>query len=157
MVERVGFTGHRDRVTELSLLDWMRSEYPGAVWVHGGAGFGFDAQVAGYAKAWEIPTEVIRPDYDRYRDRPKVAPLKRNEVIVSRVQVLVACWDGREKGGTFYTIRHGRHLKQHHLRALNPVFAASSSTGMSQARDSVWVGFRAENLPLEFRLPGGGY
>jgi hypothetical protein len=154
-VTHVGFTGHRNRVAELPQLDWIRQQYLGAVWVHGGAATGFDAQVAGYIRLWELPFEVVRPDYARFRHSPKLAPLKRNEVIVARVQVLVACWDGREKGGTFYTINCGRRarLKQHHLGSFDPVWTATSATGMSQETEPVWVGTGTRNTQMEF-LPG---
>lgn len=45
----VGFTGHRDRLAAESTILAIEQRFPGAVWVHGGAG-GFDTQVNAIAK-----------------------------------------------------------------------------------------------------------
>lgn len=50
----------------------------------------------------------IRPDYKKYA--PKVAPLKRDEVIVDMVQALYACYDNRRYGGTYYTINYAQRV-----------------------------------------------
>jgi hypothetical protein len=107
MTKFIGFTGHRNRVTEESELDLIAAENPGAIWVHGGA-IGFDTQVENYAKAHGIQTLVIRPDYKLYRAVPKQAPLIRNKIIVDQSQFMVACWDGRTHGGTWYTIQYAK-------------------------------------------------
>jgi len=100
---KIGFTGHRDRLVNEEELDQIRQRFPGAVWVHGGA-IGFDRQVAAYARSYRIPQIVIRPDYQNHP--PKQAPLMRNRQIVDQVDVLAACYDGRQGGGTTYTIRY---------------------------------------------------
>ena len=99
--QTIGFTGHRDAVCQEIELDEIARLFPGATWIHGGAP-GFDTQVDEYAKAHGMPYEKLRPDYKRYD--PKVAPLRRNDVIVERANVLVACYDGRNRGGTYYTV-----------------------------------------------------
>ena len=83
--------------------------YPGAEWVHGGAR-GFDTQVDTIAKELGKTATVIRPDYNRYP--PKIAPLERNKIIVDTVDLLVACYDGRKKGGTYQTVNYaeGRNV-----------------------------------------------
>lgn len=105
MTKRIGFTGHRDSMTYHRELERIHDIYPGAIWVHGGAA-GFDTQVGEYARMNKIKCEVIRPDYKRYP--AKIAPLKRNEQIVDSVEVLVACFDGRLRGGTYQTINYAR-------------------------------------------------
>jgi hypothetical protein len=100
---RIGFTGHRDRITKFKDLGVIARRYPGAVWVHGGAD-GFDAQVDAYARENNIPVEIIRPDYERFRGNEKAAPLVSNQKIVDSVDLLIACYDGRLTGGTFYTV-----------------------------------------------------
>lgn len=105
----IGFTGHRNRSANKESLLRFELRYPGATWVHGGAE-GFDTQVQETAlelgKVLGETIIVIYPDYDAYP--PNVAPLKRNELIVDKAQLLIACYDGRKRGGTFYTINYAR-------------------------------------------------
>ena len=107
----IGFTGHRDwRCNDQSLLR-IEDRYPGAEWIHGGAG-GFDEQVhevgLKLGKIVGVTLIVIRPDYKQYSFN--VAPLIRNQVIVDRVDRMVACYDGRKKGGTLFTINYAHKV-----------------------------------------------
>lgn len=108
----IGFTGHRDWLANEQSLYRIEERYPGATWVHGGAD-GFDTQVDMVAKALgKIPGDtliVIRPDYRRYH--PKQAPLMRNMEIVNRCDLLVACYDGRKKGGTYQRVGYATGKK----------------------------------------------
>ncbi len=107
-IRYVGFTGHRDCKTREASLDQIRDTFPGAIWIHGGAQ-GFDTQVEEYAQKNGIKTIVIRPDYKKYMSWQ--APLIRNEKIVIRSDILVACYDGiRKTGGTEYTISYARSI-----------------------------------------------
>lgn len=99
----IAFTGHRDKHTNEDFFDCLPAD---ALWVHGGA-IGFDTQVENYAKKHGIKTKVIRPDYERYG---RSAPLIRNKEIVQDADLLVACYDGRERGGTYYTIRLAKSM-----------------------------------------------
>lgn len=97
----IGFTGHRNKLTDPTELRQLETDYPGAVWIHGGAQ-GFDTQVHTVAldlgKVVGETLIVIRPNYKAY---PRyVAPIVRNREIVECSDLLVACWDGREEGGT---------------------------------------------------------
>jgi hypothetical protein len=96
----IGFTGHRNTVTDEATLDAIAARFPGAVWVHGDCPDGFDAQVRRYAEAHGIQ-EMRLPG------RPGTY-LIRNREIVERVRqgngILFACYDGRYKGGTAYTV-----------------------------------------------------
>lgn len=108
----IAFTGHRDRLCNDADLLAIEAQYPGATWVHGGA-VGFDAQVHRVAQALGKSEKVgtiivVRPDYHRHV--PKVAPLRRNEYIVDRAAVLYACYDGRKRGGTLYTINYAKRM-----------------------------------------------
>jgi len=88
-------------------FDIIASKYPEAIWVHGGAS-GFDTQVHLYAKEHSIDVLVIRPNYKEFPG--KIAPLKRNETIVETCDVIYACYDGRNRGGTLYTINYARKI-----------------------------------------------
>lgn len=108
----IGFTGHRDWLCNHRSLLRIEERYPGATWVHGGAFTGFDPQVEEVAlELGKVLGETllkIRPDYKKYL--PKVAPLKRDEVIVDMVQALYACYDNRRYGGTYYTINYAKRV-----------------------------------------------
>lgn len=105
----IGFTGHRNKITDPAELRQLEIDYPGATWIHGGA-IGFDTQANTVAlelgKVLGETLIVFRPDYHQHLQR--LAPLIRNEEIVKRVDLLVACYDKRGKGGTFYTINYAK-------------------------------------------------
>lgn len=114
---QVVFTGHRDRHTHPDELFDLWQEFPDATWVHGGAR-GFDSQVADYAKAHGIPQRVVLPDY--HACAPRVAPLRRNDLMLETADILVACWDGRTSGGTAYTVRKAK-ARQLPIRLVVPI------------------------------------
>lgn len=62
--------------------------------VSGGAS-GIDTLAEDYAKKHNIPTLIISPNYEKYG---KAAPLKRNEEIVNKADVIIAFWDMKSKG-----------------------------------------------------------
>lgn len=102
----IAFTGHRDAHTAPASLDEILRQYPGAVWRHGGAR-GFDSQVSAFACARGIAEEVIKPDY---KSHDRAAPLIRNRQIVAGAALVVACYDGRQSGGTAFTVAHARRV-----------------------------------------------
>lgn len=106
-MNKIIFSGHRDRVINPIHLETIAALYEGVIWVHGGA-LGFDTQVAEYAKSKGIATEVVRPDYSDPAISYKAAPHIRNKKMVDMGPVLVALWDGRKTGGTWATIEYAR-------------------------------------------------
>jgi hypothetical protein len=100
------FTGHRDKHCNSKDLEKYRDFDPTALWIHGGAE-GFDTQVENFAKQNNIETEIYYPDYAKYG---KYAPLERNLVMLKDCNLVVACFDGRKSGGTYFTIRHGEEM-----------------------------------------------
>lgn len=98
------FTGHRDCITNPNELINIMQNYPNAVWLHGGCKKGFDKQVHQFAENHNIfiKEEIIRPAYDKIYW--KSAPLERNSELVGKADLIIACYDGRQKGGTFDTI-----------------------------------------------------
>jgi hypothetical protein len=107
----IGFTGHRDYKCSEQELVKLAEEYPNSLWVHGGAS-GFDTQVKLFVKnhghKCGITQKVIRPEFSKYP--PYYAPLKRNETIVDMSDMLVACYDGRQAGGTYFTVEYAKRL-----------------------------------------------
>jgi hypothetical protein len=106
----ISFTGHRDKLCADGELARIAKRWPGGIWVHGGA-VGFDTQVQRYAENNRIPTLIILPDYEK--NKGKQAPIIRNREIAELGNVLVACYDGRKTGGTFFTINFARKLGKH--------------------------------------------
>jgi hypothetical protein len=100
----IAFTGHRDSGTTKACFDVLQKD---ALWIHGGA-IGFDSQVERYAKIYGIKTKIILPDYEQFG---KSAPLIRNSAILASADLLIACYDGRTYGGTFYTINLAKEAK----------------------------------------------
>lgn len=103
------FTGHRDKVTDPAELYAIANQYPGAIWMHGGAR-GFDSQVDAYARDHCIQVEVVRPNYSM--DDYRYAPLVRNRKMVDAADLVIACYDGRKTGGTWFTINYARRMKK---------------------------------------------
>jgi hypothetical protein len=103
---KISFSGHRDKLAKESDLESILKDYPDSVWVHGGA-IGFDTQVETFARKHNIKTIVIRPNYEKFGKR---APLIRNDEILELGEILVALYDGRKSGGTFYTITKAKKL-----------------------------------------------
>lgn len=105
MKKAIVFTGHRDKYTTERELRRIMYQYPNHIWRHGGA-IGFDTQVDNFAKKYEIETEVVRPDYEHFGG--KFAPLKRNMDMLNTgdVELVVACYDGRDRGGTLFTMQY---------------------------------------------------
>jgi hypothetical protein len=101
---KIAFSGHRNKTVDVSQLDKINEDYPYCIWVHGGAN-GFDTQVEMYARKHNIKTIVIRPDYLKHG---KYAPLIRNKKIINMCDLLVACYDGRNCGGTYQTIKYAK-------------------------------------------------
>lgn len=100
----IGYTGHRDKVTSVDALDHIAAKYPDAAWVHGGAK-GFDTFVESYAQKHNIQSRIIKPDYTTFG---KSAPHIRNREIVNTCDILVACYDNRTTGGTYYTVTYAK-------------------------------------------------
>lgn len=100
------FSGHRNRKASNSDLCKIIDHFPGAVWLHGGA-IGFDSQVELFARENGVQTQVIRPDYGLFG---KAAPLRRNDQMIELCDLVIALYDGRKSGGTFYTIKKAREM-----------------------------------------------
>lgn len=99
-VKVLGFSGHRDKLSYHFQLSVLQEKYEDWIWVQGGAP-GFDQQVLELCRKLKIAHFTVRPDYDYYP--PLIAPLERNKMIVDISSVMVFCYDGRQKGGTFQT------------------------------------------------------
>ena len=71
-----------------------------ALIISGGAG-GIDEIAERYADDHRISKLILRPEYKLYG---KVAPLRRNELMVSIADEVLLIWDGMSRG-TAYTAR----------------------------------------------------
>lgn len=105
MITRVAFTGHRDKLADPECMRMVGAWFANATWVLGGAK-GFDAQADGMAISVRARRDIHKPDYRRYGRNG--APLQRNRAMVDGADLLIACYDGRTKGGTAYTIAYAQ-------------------------------------------------
>ena len=89
--------------------------------ISGGAR-GVDTSVCRYAAAVGVPLIEILPDYARYG---RSAPLRRNEEIVTRAELVIALWDGASRG-TAHVIglcrRLGKPIKVYILSPTPEIF-----------------------------------
>jgi len=107
----IGFSGHRNKTCHPDYLFNILYTYNNAVWVHGGAKNGFDFQVSKFCKDHNIREIIVRPRYEDYKNRnlsPTKALLDRNIEIVEIVSTMYFLYDGRTKGGTFYTLEYAK-------------------------------------------------
>lgn len=100
---KIAITGSRG-ITNQELIDSVLDEYKDTceLIIHGGCENSPDVLAEEFAQRNKIKTEIVRPDYNTYPKR--YAPVQRNEVIVSKADILVAFWDG-VSGGTKSTIK----------------------------------------------------
>ena len=75
--------------------------------ISGGAK-GIDTLAEEWADKNGIPKTIIKPEYERYK---RGAPLKRNEKIVERADIIIALWNG-ESRGTKFTIDYAKKLQK---------------------------------------------
>lgn len=74
--------------------------------ISGGA-MGIDTCAEQYADKKKMSKHIIRPRYDLYPGR--VAPLKRNDLIIEECDEVLAFWDGQSRG-TLRTIKKAEKL-----------------------------------------------
>jgi len=107
MDEVIGFTGHLDCVTEENYLEDVDKRFPGALWIQGEARHGFDRQVKLFAETRKIRMKGYPPDASKGFP---AAFFDRNRKIAEACTRLVACYDGRLRGGTRFTVNHALKL-----------------------------------------------
>jgi flavoprotein len=73
--------------------------------LHGGAK-GIDTLAQLYAEKHNIPTTVIKPDYEKHT--AKIAPLIRNTELVALCDGCIAYYKESQKGGTLDTAKKAR-------------------------------------------------
>lgn len=94
---KIAITGSRG-ITNQELIDSILNEYKDTceLIIHGGCENSPDILAENFAQRNKIKTEIVRPDYNTYPKR--YAPIQRNEVIVSKADILIAFWNGVSKG-----------------------------------------------------------
>lgn len=94
---RIAIVGSRE-FRSLELVDaFVATLAPGDIVVTGGAR-GVDRRAERAAKARGLKVEIFLPDWDGYG---KQAGLRRNALMVSVADHVVAFWDGRSRGTKF--------------------------------------------------------
>ena len=73
---------------------------------------GADTLAREFAQKHNLNLVEYLPEYDKYP--PKIAPLKRNELIVDACDCLLAFWDGTSRGTKFtidLAVKKGKPVK----------------------------------------------
>ena len=63
-----------------------------------GGAKGIDSIARDYAHSHNIPVTEILPEYDLYGKR---APLKRNDIIIEKSDLIYVFWDGKSRGSEY--------------------------------------------------------
>ena len=90
----------------ITCVDLERFIPPQCTEIVSGGARGVDTCAREYALKHGIKLTEFLPDYDRYG---RVAPLKRNDLIVAHADTVYAFWDGTSRG-TLYTLRKCHEL-----------------------------------------------
>ena len=101
---KVAIIGSRS-ITSYPLEDVVPSD---ATEIISGGARGVDQLAREYAARHNLPCTEIRPDYQRYS---RSAPLRRNEEIIARADLVIAIWDGSSRG-TAHVIEHCKQLRK---------------------------------------------
>lgn len=80
--------------------------------LHGGA-TGADTLAQYWAEENQIPTQIIKPDYEKHSN--KIAPLIRNKELVKLADCTLALYANNRTGGTWYT-------SQETIKAKKPLY-----------------------------------
>lgn len=111
---KVAIIGSRS-ITDFPIGDILPAETTEII---SGGAKGVDLLARRYAEAHGIPCTELLPDYEHYG---RAAPLRRNDEIIARADLVLAVWDGKSRG-TAYTISQCRKLGR-------PVRILSSKSG----------------------------
>ena len=65
--------------------------------ISGGA-IGTDTMAEQLANDHGIDTKIIKPDYNKYKNNPKYAPIARNEIIAKECNVMIAFRNDNSRG-----------------------------------------------------------
>ncbi len=73
-----------DKINEnmdISKIKWI---------ISGGGSIGVDKLAARFANDNGLPIKIFKPDYKKYNNNPKYAPIARNKIIVEECDVVIA-------------------------------------------------------------------
>jgi len=99
------FVGHKDARARVDVLRAIHKEFPQATWICGG-NRGVDGDVVHFAHQRKIPVEIRRPEYGTAPER--WTRREHNHQMVKDADLVVAFFDGRQSGGTYYILTYAR-------------------------------------------------
>lgn len=92
---KIGVVGSRSITDAQKVFEYLNQyQYEDVMIITGGA-IGVDSFAEFWARSNKKSHTVFYPNYKKYG---KVAPLKRNDLIVGESQKLIAFWDGKSRG-----------------------------------------------------------
>lgn len=94
----IGSRGFTDYNFFVEKLEYFLQNLPDFSLVSGGAKSGADSLIKRYAIENNYLLAEYLPEYDKFPDNPKIAPLKRNKTIMENADMVIAFWDGVSRG-----------------------------------------------------------
>lgn len=108
-MKTICITGHRNcNLTNDAVDVFMNNiiKHYGKIMIVSGGAEGFDLLIENWCINNNVILKTIRPDYNK--NFYKQAPLERNKIMVDMCDFVLAYYDGRKTGGTYYTINYAR-------------------------------------------------
>ena len=97
MSQHIAIVGSRG-YPDLDAVARFVADLPDETIVVTGGARGVDEVAEQAARARGFDVRVFKPNYELYKENPKIAPLKRNLLIAARCDRLIAFWDGASRG-----------------------------------------------------------
>ena len=111
IMNRIAVVGSRDFNDYeffVEKLEYLLQNLSNFSFVSGGAK-GLDSLVKRYAKENNYLLVEYLPEYDKFPDNPKIAPLMRNKTIMENADMVIAFHNGVSKG-TLNALSHAKKL-----------------------------------------------
>lgn len=105
---KIAIVGSRN--IKADIPEWAIPE--GVTKIYSGAARGIDTAARRYARKHNILITGILPEYDLYG---RIAPLKRNDIIIGKSDEVFIFWDGKSSGSTYVIKKCIEQGKPYHL------------------------------------------
>lgn len=105
---KIAIVGSRN--LKVDIPEWAIPD--GVTMIYSGAAIGIDTSARRYAREHGILITEILPEYDLYG---RIAPLKRNDIIIDKADEVYIFWDGKSRGSDYVIKKCIEKKKPYHL------------------------------------------